>query len=294
MSRPAVVIFAVLAVAAPATAATHKILVLPLDGTADAATRTKLSAQVARLAKALDGQIATGDATFADAALAVGCDPQSPACSDEVMRTLGVDELIWGTATKDGSRIRLVVRRAAQGDAPRELAATVTADDAPDRIDARLAPLFSPPAVPDPTSVQPSSPATSEPAPPPATDGPATPPGAPGGRDDQSDRTLGIALTAGGGLSFVLGIALWASYASLQDSINRHPTRNVSDFQDLRSLEDRAGSYAIAGDIFVVAGVAAGSVGAYFLYRSHQHRVAITPAPIAHGAGLTLTLLGGL
>ena len=77
------------ALAAPAMAARHKILVLPVEGTADAATRGKLTAGLARLARSLDGQVATGSATFADTALAVGCDPRAPGCSDEVMATLG-------------------------------------------------------------------------------------------------------------------------------------------------------------------------------------------------------------
>jgi len=108
-----------LGLAAPAAAASHKILVLPTDGTADAATRAKLTAQVVKLAKGLDGQVATAGATFADTALAVGCDPQAPGCSDQVLATLGVDELVWATATKDNGQTRVVVRRATKGSPPR-------------------------------------------------------------------------------------------------------------------------------------------------------------------------------
>src|SRR5204863_8673242 len=121
---------------------------------------------------------------------------------------------------------------------------------------------------------------------------PAAPPG-PG--DDRRDRTVGIALVAGGGLGIVLGVALWASYSSLQSSIDNHATRTSNDIQDLKSLEDKASSRAIAGDVFVLAGLAAAGIGGYYLYRDHkQHALAIAPAPIAHGAGLTITILGGL
>jgi hypothetical protein len=81
----------------------------------------------------------------------------------------------------------------------------------------------------------------------------------------------------------------------VQDSIDHHSTATRRDFDDLTALEDRAGTYAIAGDVLVVAGLAAGGVAAYYLYRDHhRHTVSITPAPIAHGAALTLTILGDL
>jgi hypothetical protein len=292
------ILIAALALSAPAAAANRKILVLPVDGTADAATRTRLTADIARLARTLDGQVATGNATFADTALAVGCDPHAPSCSDEVIATLGVDELVWGTATREGSQTRLVVRRAAKGSAVRDVSTTVAAGDPGDRITAGIAPLFAPPATeaPRPTAAPPTAPPV-EPSPPPtgAVDT-ALPPAAPSGPgDDRRDRTVGIALVAGGGLGIVLGVALWASYSSLQSSIDSHATRTSDDIQDLKSLEDRASTRAIAGDVFVLAGLAAAGIGGYYLYRDHkQHAVAIAPAPIAHGAGLTITILGGL
>ena len=284
----------VLAVTAPAAAASRKLLVLPVDGTADAATRARLTADIARLARTLDGQVATGSATFADTALAVGCDPQAPGCSDEVIATLGVDELVWGTATREGGQTRLIVRRAVRGGAVRDVTTTIAAGDSGDRTTTALAPLFSPaePAhapAPAPTA-PPSAPATA-----PAPDTPTAPEPAPGPTEDRRDRTVGIALVAGGGLGIVLGVALWASYSSLQSSIDSHPVRNSADLQDLKSLEDKASTRAIAGDVFMLAGLAAAGIGGYYLYRDHKrHAVAIAPAPIAHGAGLTLTILGGL
>ena len=108
MRRCVVVAAFTLGLAASAAAAPHKVLVLPVDGNADAATRTKLTAHIVRLAKGLDGEVGTAEATFADTALAVGCDPRAPRCSDEVIATLAVDELVWGTATRDGGQTRLV------------------------------------------------------------------------------------------------------------------------------------------------------------------------------------------
>jgi hypothetical protein len=291
----------VVALTAPA-AASHKILVLPVEGAVDAATRNRLTADIARLARSLDGQIASGSATFADTALAVGCDPRAASCSDEVMATLGVDELVWGAASRDRGQLRLVVRRATRGAAVREISTSFASGDADDRIAAGIAPLFAPPgAAPEPAP----APAPRSPAPPPpavaaaqAPPGPAVEPGpplpaapAPAPADDH--RTLGIALTAAGGGSLVLGLTLWVSYASVQDSIDHHATRTIGDFQDLRPLEDRASSYAIAGDVFVIAGLVVGGLGGYLLYRDHrQHAVTVAPAPVPGGVVLALT--GGL
>ncbi|MEO7731855.1 MAG: hypothetical protein ABIY55_12840 [Kofleriaceae bacterium] len=282
-SRPVAIWLALVVLAAfgvDAAAANRKILVLPVDGTADAATRAKLTAQIVRLARALDGQVTTGDTTFADTALAVGCDPDLAGCRDDVIATLAVDELVWGTATKDGRQTRLVVRRAAKGAAPREIATTIAVSDAPDRIEAGVAALFAPP---------PPAPSPSPIVAPPVERPPATAPA------HHHDRNIGIVLTVTGGVALGVGAVLWASYGSLQDQIDAHPTRSRADFDDLTALEDRAATRALAGDLLVGAGLVAAGVGAYYLLRRHDDdRVAIAPAPIAHGAALTLTIVGGL
>ncbi len=206
----AAIVAVVVALTAPA-AASHKILVLPVEGAIDAATRNRLTADIVRQARSLDGQVASGSATFADTALAVGCDPRAAGCSDEVMATLGVDELVWGAASRDRGQIRLVVRRAARGAAVREVSMTFASGDAGDRIAAGIAPLFAPPAAaPEPAPApRPAGPPAAPPsAPPPAVaaaqawPGPAAEPGpplaaAPGPGDDHRDRKLGIALAAG-------------------------------------------------------------------------------------------------
>lgn len=304
MTRLAVLVLAALGVlgalglATPAAAAPHKILVLPTDGNADAATRTKLSTQIVKLSKGLDGQVATAGATFADTALAVGCDPQAPGCSDQVLATLGVDELVWATATKDNGQTRVVVRRATKGVPPREISTTIAPSDSTDRIDTGMAPLFSAPAAKSEPTASPSVPPPDVAVAPLASAGPVVGPDQaplPELPEARHDRTMGIALAAGGGVALVLGLALWASYGSLQDKIDTHATTRRSDFDDLKALENRAATYAIAGDCLVLAGLAAGGLAGYYLYwRPKQHRIAVTPAPIANGAGLTLTILGGL
>jgi len=225
------------------------------------------------------------------------------------MATLAVDELVWATASKDAGHTRLIVRRAARGSPPRELSTIVAASDSTERGDAGIAPLFAPPGANDSQAIRAGRTATPpEPAPlPPARPDPEPaipPPGAievppgpvtPGPTDAPRDRRVGIALAVSSGVALVLGIALWSHYESLQDAIDSHATKTRADFTDLTRLEDEAGSYAIAGDVFVVAGLAAGGLATYYLVRNHRHNsIALAPAPIAHGAGLTLAILGGL
>ena len=101
-------------------------------------------------------------------------------------------------------------------------------------------------------------------------------------------------VTIFGVVAIGLGIALLASYASLQDQIDHHATRSRSDFDDLTTLEDRAQGYAITGDIAIVAGLAAGALGTYYLVRNHRRRVAVGLVPLPHGGGLVhSTVTGG-
>jgi len=59
---------------------------------------------VQKLARKTAGNVANGDTTFAETAAAVGCDPAAADCAETVRTTLGVDELVWGTATWTNAR----------------------------------------------------------------------------------------------------------------------------------------------------------------------------------------------
>jgi len=320
----AVLSISIVAIGAIATAGPHKILVLPVDGDAEPAVRTKLGATLQKLARGLDGQVSVGNTTFAETAAAVGCDPSAPACADSVMAMLSVDEIVWGTATTEGGQTTLVVHRAAKGASPRDATATIATQDGPAKTEAAIQPVFAPPGAaattrPATGSNNSSEPAGSgsphaahpatgsgqptgsgsehatigaaggsgEPGEPPGSAVPAGPP------SDDHDRNLGLGLAIGGGLAVVVGLALWASEESLQADIDNHSTRTIQDIADLKSLEDRAGNYAFAGNVLVVAGLAVGGVGAYYLYRDHKRRsTVLAPAPVEHGAGATLVLRG--
>jgi hypothetical protein len=141
-----------------ALAAPRKVLVLPVGGTADPATRTKLSASLQRMARVIDGDVQAGDTTFTDTATAIGCDPQKRRCVENVRATLGVDELVYGTADDDGGNVTLVVKRYRKGKEVREATIELAADDPPHKVEAELLPVFSTEPmvdVPDPGPPEP-------------------------------------------------------------------------------------------------------------------------------------------
>jgi hypothetical protein len=260
-----------------ATAAPRKVLVLPLEGNADPAVRAQLASDVRELARAEAGQVTTGDATLAETAAAVGCDATKPACIDQVIATLGIDELVWGTATTTNGATQVTIQRATRGSAPRTATAVLAPGDTADKAKATVGPLFGKPAAPSEGS------GSSAPI---ADTGSAAP------HEARRDRNVGIGFVAGGGAVFLLGVALWAQESNLQGQINTAPTRTPADIQALISLENRAGAFALGGDILVLLGLAGGAVGGYYLWRDHKRvRATIAPAPMDHGAAV---VVGGM
>ena len=287
MIRPLLAILVVLALPSSAAAGPRKVLVLPLDGDAPREVRARFSASVQRLARTLDGKVTPGDVTFIDTAIAIGCDPKAPRCAEDVRATLGVDELVYGTVTKENGKLALVVRRIAKGQQRREVSATLEVTDSPDRAEPELLPLFrtTQEKPPGPEPVAPAEPPkeTPEPSPP-----PPPPPRAPLSRN----KVIGYTAVVGGGTLLLISFALWSSASGLENDIDSHPVEDYNDFMDLRDLEDTARTRAWTGNALFLVGLAAGGLGGWLLYREHkaQHAV-VAPAPIPGGAAL---MLGGV
>jgi hypothetical protein len=275
----------VVALAATAVAAPHKVLVLPLDGNADAATKTKLDAIVQSFAKSIPGTVSNGDTTLAETASAVGCDPHKTACIDSVLSTLAVDEIVWGTATTENGQTTVVVRRATKGTPALSQTAIVAADQ-PEAAETQIGPLFGvigapPPAGSDLGSAAGSAGSAVAPPPPP------TPP-----EPWSRDKKLGVGLAIGGGALVLVGAALWASESSVQSDIDSAPDMTPSDIQHLKDLESKASGYAWGGNVAMVLGLAAGGYGAYLLWKDHKEHAIVTPAPPPSGTGMTFVLRG--
>jgi hypothetical protein len=161
--------------ATPAIADSHKLLVLQSEGRVDAATRAKIDAAIVKLAAAAEPETSVGSLNFTDAATAVGCKPDAPACKDEVLGMLAVDEIVIASVARKPGGLELTVRRIARGGASREATMALATGAPLDKLDG-LAPLFAPPAPPGRpapasapaiASVSPYAPPFAEPAAPP-------------------------------------------------------------------------------------------------------------------------------
>ena len=295
MIRRLVALLVVVCMIAPAAAAPRKVLVLPLDGTAPADTRKKLSASFQKMARVLDGDVQAGLTSLGDTATALGCDAKTPACIENVRATLGVDELVYGTADETDGTITVVAKRYRKGKPVREMTVGIASSDPPTKIEPALLPVFgeeplptdpntttnpntqTDPVVPDPNAKPPGG----EPV------GPEQPTGS------NTERNIWIGVTSGGGLLFLVGLGLWASKRSIQDDIDKAPTSTTADFERLRDLEDKASSRGWAGNIFVLAGLAVAGYGGYRLWKHLKTRnVTVTPTPVEGGAAVTFTFVG--
>ncbi|MBA3452730.1 MAG: hypothetical protein H0T42_06555 [Deltaproteobacteria bacterium] len=309
------VIASVLLVAMTATAAAdpHKILVLQTEGRADAKTRKKIDAALVKLATTKGAEVSPGEITFTDAAAAVGCKPEIPACRDEVLDMLTVDEVVYATTARKPGGTEIEVHRVTRGGMTREAKMVLATGQPADNLE-NLAPLFSdgkppepvvppPPPTPTPPPEEPAPPprealpATAEPQPSPiATPAPMYPE-----RVDQPPvarrSRLPIAGMIGGGVSMTIGFLLWGEAGTIQEEVDTHPTATIGQLEDLKLLEERGDSYAGWGNLLFLTGMALGAVSTYFYIRGRRSRSALQSARIApaifdDGAGITLTLGG--
>ncbi|HEY5952155.1 MAG TPA: hypothetical protein VIV40_41945 [Kofleriaceae bacterium] len=258
----------------------RKVLVLPLDGNAPAAQKSQLNDSIVRMSKdKIEGDVTIGDTTFAETATAVGCDPAAPECAETVRSTLGVDELVYGSAESANGSTTVTVHRMAQGSPPSSQVAVITESDSGDKAEPALAPVFGG-AAPEGSGSGSAAVETKR-----------TRRG--GNFFDTRERKLGVGLAAGGVIALVIGVSYWSSESDLQDQIDNHPKSSLTEITALKALEDRAGEKAMWGNIMVGVGLALAGAGAYFLYKDHKNRSAtITPAPVEAGGGMTLVLGG--
>ncbi len=294
----------------------HAALILRSEGAADAPTRARVDALVLRLAKAGGVAATAGDISYGDAAAASGCKPEAPTCRDEVLATLGVDEVITATTYISGGELKVVVRRSTKGGPPREATATAAMIDSSDAsLEAGLGPLFGVTlsALPPHTApLPPTGPAITQPptgrppvgeTPPPPTDG-SNVTAAPNGEvttpadDVIPHHKLEVAGAIGGGVAILLGFALWGAAKSTQSDIDAAPTKTAADLAHLHDLEQQGDGQANGGNFLFVAGLVVGGISGYYLYRDHKRAASataharITPVLVDHGAGIAL-IFGG-
>lgn len=273
---------ALLSVASPAAA---KVLVLTFRGPSAA----KLQAATASALTAAGQEAVPSDTSFEDAAVLLGCDPSAEACATEVLATLSVEEVVYGTASKSGE---VVLVRVAAGQ-PRRTATVHLAPEQP--LEEALAPgvreLYAveqeataaplPEAAPEPAS---QPPATASPSGSWATEAPTA----------NSSKRWAMVLWGGAGVAALSGMALWLHASSLQDDIDSAPDDTPADLQRLDDLESRAETSATLGNVLVLTSAGLAGAGAYFWIKHRRLRrsgaVGVAPLLRPDGAGLVLTV----
>jgi hypothetical protein len=323
MTRAAAVAIVVaglgLAASRPATAEPHKLMVLQSEGRVEAATRAKIDAAILKLALASEPLATAGDLNFTDAATAVGCKPDTPACKDEVLGMLAVDEIVITAVVPKPGGIEVTVRRVSRS-ASREATMLIATGAPPDKLDI-IAPVFSDTAAPAapsaPPPVAPPTPAITAtehpveespviPAPmevKPPTPSPVTTP-APAEHGDQQSvdspgpgrRRLELIGMAGGGGMLVLGFVLWGAASGVQSDIDKAPATTSQDIAHLRDLESKGDTYATLGNVFTIGGLVVGGISTYLYIRDRNAAsttsARLTPTVFDHGAGVVLTIGG--
>jgi hypothetical protein len=322
-SRAAVLVVAGLGLAAsrPAAAERHKLLVLQSEGRVEAATRARIDQAILKLAHAREPQATLGDLNFGDAATAVGCKPDAPACKDEVLAMFAVDEIVITTVARKPGGLELVVQRVGKGGALREATMLLAAGTPPDKLDG-IAPLFgdapapaapigpigpaAPPPPPAPAVATTERPAEDTPVIPPPTEvqppapSPVVTPAVHGSQVDAPDpgrRRLELLGMVGGGSMVLLGLVLWGAAGGVQNDIDSAPTTTQEDLAALRDLESKGDTYAALGNVFTVTGLVVGGVSTFLFIRDRRRAAAtasarLSPAVFDHGAGLVLTIGG--
>jgi hypothetical protein len=309
----------VVALVAPAAADPRSIQVLKTQGKIDAAMRAKIDAAILEHAKA-DANATAGDITFGEAAAAVGCKPEAPACKDEVREMLAVDEVVYANATRKPGSIELTVYRVGKGGTGRELKTTLATDKPVDKLDG-VAPLFinarpiaTPTPEPTPTPGPAAGPTAPVPAPNPTGSAPlmhneigdATPAVAPSPTPGQPqidmpthpNRRLQLIGMVGGGAMVFVGLMCWGAAADLQDQVDSAPTATNKQIQELRDLESRGDSYAGLGNFLFLGGAVLGGISTYYFLKGRKRMQAaypatatrITPTVFDGGAGV---IIGG-
>jgi len=261
-------------------AAQGSVSVAPIEGDAPAPVRDAIATSLIAYSNEHGDTAATAATSMSDAASALGCTLPDAACAESVRTTLGVDQIVWGTANGRGPTTIDLYRVDARGQVTHRQTIVAAGSPSDAAVKQLLPELYGEPAVPPPPD------ATLVTPPPPMVQP----------RRD-SRKPLLIAGVAGGGVFMLVGIGLWSHASGLQDQIDSAPVRTAADIRALQDLENRADSSSTWGNIMFVSGLAVGGIATYFLVkelrRPSQDKIALTPTLMPHGAGLTLTF-GGL
>jgi hypothetical protein len=199
-----------------------------------------------------------------------------------VLTTLSVDELVWGTAQTENGSTTVTVHRVAKGEPARQQIAVVDETGGVDAVSESMQPLFA-------RDEAGSGSAT-------GSEGLGSATGRPHTKSffDTRERKMGVGFGAGSLACLIIGLSQWSGQSGLQDQIDSHPTMTLDQLQDLHRLEERAGSKALWGNVFVVLGVGLGAVSGYYFWKDSKNRseAVVAPVPTEDGTGVKMVLGG--
>jgi hypothetical protein len=291
-----------------------RVLVVPIErGDADAATAETATAAILRGAAAGGAKPTRAQASLADTAAIVGCDPATRPCLDAIGAALNVDQIVYGTLRRNGSQLSLQLTVVARDAEPVTRVVEIERPTAKGMqpVEAEVASLVQGSGAG--LTARPESRAAtgSRPPVPPKETGPdalrssgTSPPAvAPSGNTDEEASGFGrigfsswLLIGAGAALA-AGGTYFWLQANDDQQQIDRAPTETVDDLERLADLEDRAVSHsrwgnglAIAGGVAIAGGIA---LAIHQTRAPHRSRVALQPIFSPDSIGLTLTI-GGL
>lgn len=289
----------VLALAATARADEFdpRVIVMPVEGSAPSGLG-KLGRDVgdalAKGARDSDAEVARADASLADTAVIVGCDPARRDCVDAVAAALNVDQMLIATLSAYGDDASVDITAVTRETEP--LTQTFVVRKASRKADLKAireavrgmleegeARRSAQAATPDPD--EPDAPDPDEPA---RTVDPAVGP-TPPTEVDTTPSPLPRFVMIGGGAIAAVGLTFWALASSTQGDIDDAPTNTAAQLDALVALEHRAAVRANVGNALVVTGAVAIAAGAvWWLHDRQERRVAVTVTAVPGGAGLAI------
>ncbi len=285
MGLPALaIIFAALALLAGAAHAS-RVMVMTFSGPQGAKVQSSVSASLIGAGY----EVTPGDTSFEDAAAILGCDANSEACIEQILTTLSVDELVYGSSAKNGD---VVIVRAARGKPRRQTRTRVASGQS---MDAALVPamreLYGETSPPPPPAPPPPPPDEIEVA-------TRTNPSSLERGDiiEYPHRKWAIVTWSAAGAAAVTGLFFWVRASSLQDDIDSAPDETGDEIDALTELESRAETASTMGNLMMVAAAGLAGAGTYLWMKDHRVRKAsrpsIQPTLFPGGAGILVTIGG--
>ena len=282
MTRLVTCLLAIAAFASPASA--EPTQVFPLNGSELPAERRGTAERLTRaIADSIDAEVSK--VPIEDAAGLLDCDVEVTSCLEQVSKSVGNKQLVFGTVVSGkGKSLKVTLTRFRPGPDRQQQTYEITgATEAyPDELVRKAAPLFGgtqPAALTETPDEPEKSPDVTLPV-------DESPPGA------ISASTWG--LVGGGAVGLAIGIGFRVSASGISDDVASFPQPQTrSDFTRLTDLEDRGTLHTRVGAALIVVGgiaLGAGIVRAVLQRRApaHEDRV-VGVTPIRGGAAITIT-----